>query len=161
MWTDFYQNMIFTVLISFLMAGLIYGRVHGSITIGDFAFILGLSITIATMINGLTKAMPDLAREIGKCQQALNVIIVPHDIQDIDVAPTLKIPRGEINFNKVSFYYDKNKVFENFSLNIRGKQKVGLVGYSGAGKIVEDGTVTELQAKNGSFARLLAMQNVV
>ena len=134
MWTDFYQNMIFTVLIAFLMAGLIYGRVHGSITVGDFAFILGLSITIATMVNGLTKAMPDLAKQIGKCQQALNAIIVPHDIQDVDGASALQISRGEINFSKVSFSYDKNKLFESFTLNIQAKQKVGLVGYSGAGK---------------------------
>lgn len=134
MWADFYQNMIFTVLIAFLMAGLIYGRVYGSITVGDFAFILGLSITIATMVNGLTKAMPDLAREIGKCQQALNAIIVPHDIQDIEGASELRVTRGEISYNAVNFSYDKNKLFENFNLKIKEKQKVGLVGYSGAGK---------------------------
>ena len=134
MWTDFYQNMIFTVLIALLVAGLIYGRVHGSITVGDFAFILGLSITIAAMVNGLTKSMPDLAKDIGRCQQALNAIIVPHDIQDAENAPPLHISRGEITFNKVDFSYDKNKLFENFNLNIQPKQKVGLVGYSGAGK---------------------------
>lgn len=134
MWTDFYQNMIFTVLIAFLMAGLIYGRMHGSITVGDFAFILGLSITIATMVNGLTKAMPDLAKDIGKCQQALNAIIVPHDIKDVEGASVLHVAHGEISYNAVNFSYDKNKLFENFNLKIRPKQKVGLVGYSGAGK---------------------------
>lgn len=42
------------------------------------------------MVNGLTQVMPDLSKEIGKCQQALNVIIVPHDIQDVKNATLLR-----------------------------------------------------------------------
>lgn len=133
-WTDFYQNIIFTVLITLLISGLIYGRVHGAITVGDFAFILSLSIAIAAMVNGLTKAMPEIARGIGKCQQALNAIVVPHDIQDSEVGPPLQISGAEIIFSNINFSYDKNLVYENFNLKIQPKQKVGLVGYSGAGK---------------------------
>ncbi len=132
--TDFFQNIIYTLLIGFLMGGLIYGRVLGIITVGDFAFILGISITIAAMINGLTKAMPDLAKEIGKCEQALRAIMVPHDIQDKENATALHISSGEICFKNLDFSYDKNKLFEHFNLTIPAKQKVGLVGYSGAGK---------------------------
>lgn len=51
-YTDFCSNMIFTLLITLLMAGLIYFRMQGSITVGDFAFILGLSITIVNMVYG-------------------------------------------------------------------------------------------------------------
>jgi ATP-binding cassette subfamily B protein len=134
MWTDFYQNIIFTALIACLMAGLIYGRVHGLITVGDFAFILSLSITIAMMVNGLTKVMPNLAMDIGKCQQALNTIIVPYDILDIKNTPPIDMTGGEINFKEVNFSYDKNPLFQNFNLKIPAKQKVGLVGFSGAGK---------------------------
>lgn len=135
MYTDFFQNMIFTVLIILLMVGLIYFRVHASITVGDFAFILGLSITMVNMVNGLTQAMPNLAKDIGKCQQALNVIIVPHDIQDRENAAKLHVTQGKISFSEVSFNYDKSKLlFDNLNLTIQPKQKVGLVGYSGAGK---------------------------
>ena len=133
--TDFFQNMIFTVLITLLMVGLIYFRVHASITVGDFAFILGLSITMVNMVNGLTQAMPNLAKDIGKCQQALNVIIVPHDIQDRENAAQLHVTQGKIAFREISFNYDKSKLlFDNLNLTIQPKQKVGLVGYSGAGK---------------------------
>ena len=135
MTTDFFQNMIFTALITLLMVGLIYFRMHASITVGDFAFILGLSITMVNMVNGLTQAMPNLAKDIGKCQQALNVIIVPHDIQDRENAAQLHVKEGKISFRDVSFNYDKSKLlFDNFNLTIQPKQKVGLVGYSGAGK---------------------------
>ncbi len=134
-YTDFCSNMIFTLLITLLMAGLIYFRVQGSITVGDFAFILGLSITIVNMVNGLTQAMPNLSKDIGKCQQALNVIIVPHDIQDRDNAALLRVTEGQICFRDVHFNYDKSKIlFDNFNLTVKPKQKIGLVGYSGAGK---------------------------
>lgn len=134
-YTDFCSNMIFTLLITLLMAGLIYFRVQGTITVGDFAFILGLSITIVNMVNGLTQAMPNLSKDIGKCQQALNVIIVPHDIQDRDNAALLHVTEGQICFRDVHFNYDKSKIlFDNFNLTVKSKQKVGLVGYSGAGK---------------------------
>ncbi len=153
MWTDFYQNMIYTALIGALMAGLIYGRIHGVLTVGDFAFILALSITIATMVNGLTKAMPDLAKDIGKCQQALNAIIVPHDIQDNDNAIPLSVTRGEISFSNVNFSYDKTKLFEHFNLKIQPKQKVGLVGYSGAGKTTLINLLLRLyEIQNGEIA---------
>lgn len=132
--TDFFQNIIYTVFITLLMAGLIYGRAHQWITTGDFVFIIGLSITIYSMVNELTKSLPDLSKEIGKCQQALNVILVPHDIQDIKNANLLRVTQGKICFSEVSFRYDKNKLFEKFNLAIQPKQKVGLVGYSGAGK---------------------------
>lgn len=131
---DFYQNLIYTLFVTMLIAGLIYGRVHGWVTVGDFAFILALCITIYTMVNSLTKAMPDLSREIGKCQQALNVIIVPHDIQDVKDAKLLHVTQGNISYKDINFKYDSHKIFENLNLTIKPKQKVGLVGYSGAGK---------------------------
>lgn len=153
MWTDFYQNMIYTALIGALMVGLIYGRIQGVLTVGDFAFILALSITIATMVNGLTKAMPDLAKDIGKCQQALNAIIIPHDIQDNDHAIPLSVTRGEISFSNVNFSYDKTKLFEHFNLKIQPKQKVGLVGYSGAGKTTLINLLLRLyEIQNGEIA---------
>ncbi len=132
---DFIQNINYTFLIIMLLAGLIYGRVNTWITVGDFAFILGLSITVYTMVNGLTKGMPDLSMDIGKCQQALNVIIVPHDINDLDNAAILNVDEGKIRFHDVSFHYEGNeKLFDHFNLSIKAKQKVALVGYSGAGK---------------------------
>ncbi len=134
-YTDFCLNMIFTLLITLLMGGLIYFRVYGAITVGDFTFILGLSITIVNMVNGLTQAMPNLSKDIGKCQQALNVIIVPHDIEDCETANSLHVSHGEICFSDVCFNYDNNKLlFKHLNLTIQPKQKVGLVGYSGAGK---------------------------
>jgi len=47
----------------------------------------------------------------------------------------LQVNRGEVNFNHLNFSYNQGKIlFEDFSLFIPSKQKLGLVGHSGAGK---------------------------
>jgi ATP-binding cassette subfamily B protein len=46
----------------------------------------------------------------------------------------LKVKKGEIVFDNVSFSYDKRKIFSNFSLKIQPGMKVALVGHSGSGK---------------------------
>ena len=46
----------------------------------------------------------------------------------------LKISSGEIVFDNVSFHYGEMKLFENKHAQIRGGEKVGLVGFTGAGK---------------------------
>jgi len=132
--TDFFQNLIFTILIILLLGGLIYGRVHYWVSIGDFSFIMALSITIYTMVNGLTNGLPELSKDIGKCNQALNLILSTQDMSDIPDAKTLTVTNSTIKFDGVSFGYNKSKVFDNFNITIPSKQKVGIVGYSGAGK---------------------------
>ena len=133
--THFALNIIYTALIILLLAGLIHGRMQGWVTVGDFAFILSLSITIAGMANSLALALPTLSREIGKCQQALNAIVIPYEIQDQDDAKELQVSNGAIEFKDVNFSYNKKKkLFHNLSVTIAPGSKVGLVGFSGGGK---------------------------
>lgn len=132
--TDFIQNLIFTILVVFLLAGLIYGRVHDWVSVGDFAFIMSLSITIYTMVNGLTNGLPELSKDIGKCTQALNLILSTQDMSDTPGAKDLVVTKATIKFDNVKFGYNKNRIFENLNLTIPSKQKVGVVGHSGAGK---------------------------
>lgn len=132
--THFYQNVIYTLLIISLLAALIYGRLNGFVSIGDFAFVLGLAITIATMVNGLTQSFPTLTREIGKCQQIINLLVIPHEIEASKNTQALVVTEGEIKFKHVNFGYNKTKFFDNLSVIIPPKQKVGIVGFSGAGK---------------------------
>jgi len=132
--THFYQGLLYTGLIIALLVGLVYGRMHFWVTLGDFAFVLSLFISVATMINGLTQAMPSFSKEIGKCQQALNTIITPHAIVDAPDAKPLIVNDASLRFENVSFGYGKSLLFKNLDLRIPAGQKVGLVGYSGGGK---------------------------
>lgn len=129
------QNWVYSLLVAALLTGLIYAKSHGLITIGDFALVLSIANIITRMIYELTNAMPTLSKEVGQCQQALETIYAPLEIEDSADAKPLIVNNGSIEFNQVDFSYSSNAhVFENLSVTIQPGEKVGLVGFSGGGK---------------------------
>lgn len=129
------QGTSVTILFGTLIAILIYAREHNKVTIGDFTFILTLSMSIMQGLWYLASHLLTYSQELGVCEQALSLMNVPHEIIDHPEALALKVSKGEIFFDKVSFNYDRGKnVFRDETLKIEGGQKVGLVGFSGSGK---------------------------
>lgn len=78
--------------------------------------------------------IPRVIQSVGLAKQALTVMCDPEDLNDKPSATPLNVTKGEIIFDDVTFHYGKKKVFQNKSVHIRGGEKIGLVGYSGAGK---------------------------
>lgn len=105
------------------------------ITTGEVVFIFNTTwnITMMAWLAGLE--LPNLIQEIGVCRQALTVIQDNHDIADAPDAKPIKITRGEITFENVTFHYTHNRnIFEDKNIIIEAGSKVGLVGFSGSGK---------------------------
>ncbi|MDB6096611.1 MAG: putative transporter ATP-binding protein [Francisellaceae bacterium] len=130
-----FQGLSVTLLLAAMLALLIYMREQNRVTVGDFAFILTLSIYIMQGLWYLASHFVMFSQELGMCSQALSLITVPHGIVDVPNAKELKVSRGEIYFDNVSFQYQRNRnLFQNKTIKIEGGQKVGLVGFSGSGK---------------------------
>ncbi len=115
---------------------LVYGFRNGSVSAGDFVFVLSINRSIAQAVRVLLK---DIVRKyselLGTIQQALDVIYAVINIQDAPNATELIVKRGEIRFNSVTFSYSKKKeLFKDTNLVIAPGEKVGLVGSSGSGK---------------------------
>lgn len=70
----------------------------------------------------------------GIAKQAMSVMHYPQDLAAPPHATPLVVSRGEIVFDTVSFCYGEKSIFENKNLRIEAGERVGLVGYSGAGK---------------------------
>ena len=105
------------------------------VTIGDFSFIISLSISIFYNLWYLASQFVTFAEELGKCKQALTIISAIHDISDQPNATVLQVTKGEIEFDDVTFHYDEGAhLFNNKNVIIQSGQKVGLVGLSGSGK---------------------------
>ena len=105
------------------------------VTIGDFSFIISLSISIFYNLWYLASQFVIFAEELGKCKQALTIISAIHDISDQPNATVLQVTKGEIEFDDVTFHYDEGAhLFNNKNVIIQSGQKVGLVGLSGSGK---------------------------
>lgn len=129
------QGLSVTILFASMLGILIYAKERNLVTVGDFAFILTLSMTIMQGLWYLATHFLTFSQELGICEQALSIINVPHEIVNKPNAPELKVTKGEIKFDHVTFNYERgNKVFRDKSITIQGGQKVGLVGFSGSGK---------------------------
>ncbi len=132
---QYLQGLSITLLIGFMVYILIQLKISGQVTIGDFAFILGLSLYVTESVWTLTEYIDQINDAAGKCRQALKAIFVPIQVKDKETAKDLVVTEGKIIFNKVYFQYkDTAPFFQNKSVTIQPKQKVGLVGYSGGGK---------------------------
>lgn len=133
----------FKVLLSLLalvsLSSLFYMTIHfwqiDAISLGDMIFVFTATLNILTLAWTATVEMAYLFRELGVIKQALRIIKDPIDITEEDNAKELKVSKGKIEFNKVTFKYRHNdNVFKEKTLTIEGGQKIGLVGLSGSGK---------------------------
>lgn len=138
-WFSLKLSLVQGVSITLLMAALIFAlislKTRNLVTVGDFAFILGLGLYVTEGVWYFMGQIHRLNDLIGSSNQSLKVIVLPQEITDMPHANNIEIKKGEIAFQDVTFRYKKhNNLFENKSVIIPGGQRVGLVGYSGSGK---------------------------
>ena len=105
------------------------------VTVGDFSFIITLSISILWNLWFIAGQFVSFSEQVGKCRQALSIMNAAHDIVDMQDAKPLVVTKGEIQFKEVCFHYEGGApLFQNKNIVIHAGEKVGLVGFSGSGK---------------------------
>lgn len=132
------------IVVAFIEAGFVFfGFIgvymylfqKGQATPGDLMFVINGAWGLMTTFNQITSRMLWLYEQIGVGQEAINKILVPHTVQDKPGATDIRMKDGGLAIRDVDFYYNKDKpIINKLSLTIPGGQKVGLIGYSGAGK---------------------------
>lgn len=114
---------------------MIYQWQQGHLTTGQVVFVFNTAWNIAMMAWYAGAEMPTFFKEMGVCKQALSVIQHPHEIRDVPNAPELRVAKGDILFDHVTFAYKKGQnLFADKTIKLNAGQKVGLVGFSGSGK---------------------------
>lgn len=136
---DFKMQIIAGLMYWFMFAFILFYMIHlknnGMITIGDFAFVFGLSLIVAEDIWHTTVSLQDFARAMGDLKSALSILDIPNDNVDVNNAKSIDLKAPKIEIKGVSFGYGENKnVFDNLNVVINPGEKVGLVGHSGSGK---------------------------
>ncbi len=126
----FYTTICFLGINGFV----IYLWLHNQITTGEVAQVFGTIWNIAAIMWAVGGALPLFFQSFGIAKQAYSVMLDPQDMGDKPDAKELKLQTGEIIFENVSFHYGENKLFRDKHAHIRGGEKVGLVGFTGAGK---------------------------
>ena len=108
---------------------------HGRASPGDVVLVITLGFTVLHGTRDLAVALVEMVQDWARLGEALQALLVPHDMQDAPEARALKTPRGEVLFNDIDFSYGESRpVLQGLTLAIAAGERVGLVGRSGSGK---------------------------
>ena len=132
-------RLIHAVLTAILTAGVVaWGIVlwqHGQAKVGDLVLITSLAFGILHGTRDLAVALVDLTQHVARLDEAISALLTPHELNDLPDAQPLPAGPGEVSFEQVRFAYPgRPAVLKDFDLTIAPGQRVGLVGFSGAGK---------------------------
>ena len=132
-------RLIHAILTALMTAGVVGWSIvlwqRGQATVGDIVLLTSLAFTILHGTRDLAVSLVDLTQYVARLDEAISTLLVPHDLPDRPGARPLTPGPGEVTFDAVTFAYPGRKpVLADFNLRINAGQRIGLVGYSGAGK---------------------------
>lgn len=132
---DSVQAFLVTTLNVGVLAYAVYLWYHGQFTIGDFVLVTSYIGSIADRIWDFGSSLRRVYENLSDAEEMTIVLNTPHDIVDAPRAKKLKVDKGEIIFDQVSFnYQDGAAVLNNFYLDIKPHQRLAVIGPSGSGK---------------------------
>ncbi|MDO8617433.1 MAG: ABC transporter ATP-binding protein [Candidatus Uhrbacteria bacterium] len=116
-----------------------YAAIHfwqrGLLTIGDFALLQSYLIFLFGKLGDFRRIIRHLYESLADATEMVEILNMPHEIQDAKNAKHLTVTKGAIEFEHVTFSYHQTRtVLRDFTLKIKPREKVALVGPSGAGK---------------------------
>lgn len=120
---------------TFTLTGFLVSHwIKGKVSTGDAVQILYTIWNVSFVLYLVADKSPEFFQAIGMAKQAFSLMQEPQDIVDPPHARPLSIKQGAIVFENVGFRYGEKAIFQNHNLKIEPGEKIGLVGYSGAGK---------------------------
>ena len=143
-----FQQVSFIIYQVVCIAWLIQCIKQGTITSGDFAMIMMINISAVNSLSVLSRDIRTFAESFGNVMQGLETIYdntsdlsiynfynKKQRISQNQILSPKDTNKGEVCFKNISFTYpNSHQVFKNMSVIIPAYQKVGIIGYSGAGK---------------------------
>jgi len=105
------------------------------LTIGDFVLIQSYLFSAVMLVWDFGRIMMKIYERLAEAEEMTKILNLPHQIADFAKAKDLKVRKGEIRFEDISFKYeDGDEVVKNFNLTVKPGETVALVGLSGSGK---------------------------
>ena len=108
---------------------------QGVTSVGTVAAASALTLRLNAMTGWIMWSLSSLFQQLGVIAEGMQTIAQPTRLTDKPDAPDLVISDCEIKLSKVSHHYGKGSGgLDRISLTLKGCEKVGIVGRSGAGK---------------------------
>jgi ATP-binding cassette subfamily B multidrug efflux pump len=105
--------------------------------VGAVAAATAMSLRLNGISHWVMWEMANLFEQVGTVQDGINTLSRPQTVLDRADAVPLRVTRGELQFDRLSFRYGAGsgpRVVDQLTLQVRPGEKIGLVGRSGAGK---------------------------
>ncbi len=110
------------------------GIQHGSMSVGDFVVVHTYMIQLAMPLQFLGWTYREVRQSVIDLERMFSLLKQKPEVKDVPESPALKIDKGEIRFEDVSFSYGRGKILDKVSFSVLPGQRVALVGPSGVGK---------------------------
>ncbi|MBA3550950.1 ABC transporter ATP-binding protein [Patescibacteria group bacterium] len=107
----------------------------GVFTVGTFVLIQAYIIGLGDRLWGFARVVRAIYESYADGKEMVEIMAIPHEVQDIPRAKPLSITKGEIEFKNLTFNYNQTRtVLNTINLKIIPGEKIALIGPSGAGK---------------------------
>jgi len=129
------QAIIFTAgtVICMLLAARDVTR--GTLTVGEFVMINSILMQLYVPLNFMGMVYREIKQGLIDIETMFALLHEPAEVVDQPGAKPLRVKKGEIKFENVSFAYDPERpILKNVSFEVQAGKMVAIVGPSGAGK---------------------------
>lgn len=133
-WMDSGQTLIIGIGTFFILYVPFVQFLNKQITLGDLVFVYTIYGNLLGPMYNFIHGMRNFYKSIIDFNDLFQYGKFENEIKDAPNAQPLRISSGKVEFDNVSFSYNKRKVISNLSLSIKPGEKVALVGHSGCGK---------------------------
>ncbi|MDQ3075841.1 MAG: ABC transporter ATP-binding protein/permease [bacterium] len=129
------QSVLAFIVQSIVLYVMIKLWIQGEITTGMVVLVQTYMLIVFEKLWDLGNAVTKFMKSAADMQEMIDILEITPDILDPKNPEKTNMSKGDVSFNNVCFKYsDGYEILNNFNLNIKSGERVGLVGHSGAGK---------------------------
>ena len=123
---------IIAIIVVFMMAG----RPIFGLSVATLIVIVNYSMTIMGELWDVNNIFKNINRVFGDAYEMTMILDTEKAVVDVPGAKELVTKNGELEFDNIRFQHHdaKEAIFNDFNLDIKPGERVGLVGVSGSGK---------------------------